>query len=259
MHARALTAWFSLGGPSEWHDFDYLRPAAARRGMAATLLVIFAIAAADVCWARTTVAILYVVPLLLLAQSGQMRYLGRIVGLLVALTLSAYLVKKMMSPNGAATSYFHYSLLNRGLVVAMLIAIGWVLRIWVRWREEQSNPELPDEIRYQDREISATLAMALCAPLVAVIVLVDAFSPANFNLAILYPIPLLICIWTRSRALMWTMLAILLSLAAIAQWAGPPTTDPSPDAVSSLYRNRLLAGSAMVAVTAIVHFWIGRK
>ncbi len=92
-----------------------------------------------------------------------------------------------------------------------------------------------------------------------VIVLVDYFSPANFNLAILYPIPLLICIWTRSRKLMWTMLVLLLALAAIAQFVGPPTTDPTPEAIRSLYRNRLVAGSAMLAMTAIVHFWIGRK
>lgn len=163
MYARSLRAWFSSLDPSEWHDFDYLRPAAGHRGMLVPLLVIFAIAVADVCFAHTTMAILYVVPLLLLAQAGEIRYQGRIIGLLAALTFSAYLIKKMMDPNGSSTSYFHYTLLNRALVVAMLIAVGWVLRFWVRWREEQSNPELPDELRYQDREISATLAMAVCA------------------------------------------------------------------------------------------------
>lgn len=259
MRARASMAWFSSSGPSEWHDVDYLRPAARHWGIAPTLLLTFAIAVADISWPRTTLPVLYIVPLLLLAQLGEMRYLGRIVGLLLALTFSAYLIKKMIDPVGSTQSHFHYSLLNRTIVATMLIAVSYELRIWVRWREDQSSRELPEDLRQQDRDISTTLAVVLGAPLIVLIVLVDVFSPANYNLAILYLVPLLLCVWTRSRPLLWTTLAVLVVLAVIAQNAGPPATDTETVAVAAHFRNRLLAVCTMVCVTAILHFWIGKK
>jgi len=139
----------------------------------------------------------------------------------------------------------------------MLIAVAYVMRLWVRWREEQSIEELPEGFRREDREISETLAVLCCVPLISLLGIVDYFLPANYNLAILYPIPLFIAVWTRNRVLLWALLAALLALAVFAQWAGPPATDP--DAVSTMFRNRVMALFALVAVTVILHRWIGRE
>ncbi len=262
MLSRTLLPFASSREPSEWNDFDYLRPATSRSRTALALLITFLVFVADICWPRTNLSIFYLLPLLLLARPSDLRYLWRIVGLFIALTFSAYLVKKWISPLGATTSYFHYSLLNRSFVAAMLVTMAAVLRLWVRGREEQANPELPETLRYEDREIGATLAVACSAPLVLLTGAIDFLSPANYNVAIFYVVPLFTCLWTRSRLLLWAMLAILLVLATVAPIAGPPSTDPnamSEEAVRSVFRNRVAAGCVLVVVAGILHYWIGRK
>ena len=158
------------------------------------LFVIAWIFVVDISWDRTNVSVLYILPLLLLAQASDVRHLWRFVGLTVLLTFAAFQVKKMMSPLGPTTSYFHFSLFNRAMVAVMLAVMGWFLRMWVRWREDQADPELSESMRHDDQEISATLAVLCCAG--AVGGGGDRHrAPANYNFAILYPIPLFICVW----------------------------------------------------------------
>ena len=131
---------------------------------------------------------------------------------------------------------------SRFIWVLRLRAISttvWLIAPWWRSRSswwagspasgpvgaEQSDRELPDHFRWQEQEVNATLAMLICALLVALIAVVDYFSPANFNLAILYPIPLFIAAWTGSRRLLWSMLATLLLLTLVAHlWVRQPSS-----------------------------------
>ena len=134
--------------------------------------------------------------------------------------------------------------------------MGKVLQLWINWRAEQSEAEVSDSFRYENQQISSTFALLSCAPLVAVIATVDYLSPANLNLAILYPIPLFICGWTRSRSLLWGMLFLLLGLTFIGYWFGQPAT--SANVGISMQKNRVLAALGLVTVTTILHYWMGR-
>jgi len=229
----------------------------AATGVRSLLPMYFAIlwvAALDFGWQRTNVSILYAIPMLLFARSGSTRHLGRIVTLLIALTYAAYLFKKATDPLGASTPYLHFSLLNRTLVAVMLAASAWVMWLWNRWREQEDDPELPTTLRLQDREISSTLAILTCIPMVTVIGAFDIAAPANYNIAILYGIPLFVCVWTGSRKLLWGVLVTLVLLAAIAHLFGPPATDPS--SVFTVGRNRFVALVGLAALTGVLHYTI---
>jgi hypothetical protein len=257
MSSSHVPTWFSDRGPSnEWYDFSYLQPARSNRNAAISLFLMLWIAILDLCTPRTNFSILYIAPLIFFAQSGWMRSGWRVTGLLVALTYGIYFLKNAIQPSGSDLP-FHFRIVNRTLVAVMLVVMGQVLRLWIRRREEQYDAELPESIRRQDEEINATLAILCCAALIVLIALSDFFTPANFNWPILYSIPLFICGWTRSRPLLWTMLILLLVLAAAAFIWGAPPMSPRPG--SYLVLNRMLAGVGMAVVTLILHYWLGRE
>ena len=81
----------------------------------------------------------------------------------------------------------------------------------------------------------------------------DFVSPATYNLAILYPIPLFVCVWTQSHRVLWGMLITLLALSAIAHLFGGPRVDVSD---TLLLRGRLLAAIGLVILTTLLSLWI---
>jgi hypothetical protein len=236
---------------------DQARTARPSRPTAISLLIVAWIAIVDLCWPRTNLAILYVVPLLLIASWGDLKSLRRTVSLIVVLTFAVYFLKNTLMSGISIDSYFDYRLANRTMVGIMIVAMGQVLRKWIVWLREQPDLELPAAFRDQDQEISETLAILCCAPLIAVIAAIDFLAPANYNLAILYPIPLFICGWTRKGRLAWAMLGVLLILTvATYEWGTPPTGDGS---ASHFVRNRVLAALGMICVTTILTTWMRKQ
>jgi hypothetical protein len=257
MSQSHVPAWFSSSGPSyEWHDFSYLQPARSNRNVAVALFLIAWIAALDLFTPRTNFSVLYVAPLVLFAQSGSMKSGWRIAGLLVLLTFGIHFIKNTIYPPPADMP-FVYRQVNRTLVAIMIVGMSQVMRLWIRWRDEQDDEELPESFRSQEEEIGATFAVLCCAPLIVLIAVADFITPANFNWPILYSIPLFVCAWTRSRSLLWGMLALLLVLATVAfVWGAPPL---SPRTDFALQRNRMLAGFGMSVVALTLHHWLGRS
>jgi hypothetical protein len=248
------SAFLSNRPTVEFFGLEYSGPARSSRGIAAFFLMSAWIAIVDVCWPRTNLSILYVIPLLVTAWTGDLQPLRRSVGLPMLLTYVGFVSKYLLY----ATSddyFFNYALFNRTLTVVMLSALGCILVKWIDWRREQLlDSETPEYLRRQDREVSATLAMLCCAPLVTLIAAIDFLVPANYNLAILYPIPLYICGWTSNRRLLWSMLAVLLVLTAVAFEFGPTATDVVDE--RSMVRNRVLAAIGMVGVSVVLSLWM---
>src|SRR4029077_10058697 len=113
MSSGHVPTWFSDKGPSsEWHDFSYLQPARSNRNVAISLFLMLWIAILDLVTPRTNFSILYVVPLILFAQSGRMRSGWRVTGLLVALTSGIYFLKNVISPSGSELPLV-YRMVNR--------------------------------------------------------------------------------------------------------------------------------------------------
>ncbi len=242
---------FSSRLPSaEWYDVDYLKPAASRRGTAIPLLAALWIAAVDLGMARTNLSILYVIPLILFAWHEGAKSIWRAVGVLWVLTFGVYFLKNTIFHSAGEATYFNSRLVNRCFVAIMLAVLAKVLQLWIRWRHEQRDAEVSDSLRQEEQEIGAMLAVLYSAPLLALIAVVDFFAPANYNVAILYPIPLFICAWTRSRPLLWGMLAVMLLLTAIAFVFGTPSFNPGLQA--SLTSNRVLVALGLVAITTFL-------
>ncbi|MGD9723844.1 MAG: hypothetical protein AB7O59_20780 [Pirellulales bacterium] len=246
---------FASREPSyEWYDLAD-RPLARTRGRWGLALVIMLwIAGVDAFWPLTNVAICYLVPLLLLARIGDVRSLWSLTGLMVVLTFGMFFLKNSIAPPDGEASYFDYRLVNRGLVATTLVVLAFFAQLWIRHCQDEAVEDVPDRVRREDREISSTLAMLCCLPLVAVVGAIDFVSPANYNLAILYPIPLFICAWTGNRWLIWGMLVVLVLLSIAAFMWGPPTVD---NVDAALARNRALAAAGMFAVAAVMHTWLG--
>lgn len=228
--------------------------ARSRRRTSLVLLLVFWIAALDLLLQRTNFSILYIAPLLLLVRKGDLRHPWQTAALLVGLTYCIYFLKNAINPLDSYPRYFDYRLVNRSLVAIMILVMTKMIELWWRWKAEQSDCEVPETLRYQDQEISATFAVLVYIPLSAVIAVVDYFVPASFNLPILYIIPLFVCGWTGSRRLLWSMVGVLLTLTTAGYlWGGSPVTD---DLQASLARNRLLAAAGMIVVSAILHLWM---
>src|SRR5262249_15553577 len=112
MASQPFPAFYSAYQPPSLGDIEELPITQAYGSTIKALFVIAWIFVVDISWDRTNVSVLYILPLLLLAQAGNVRHLWRIVGLTIFLTFAAFQIKKMMSPLGPTTSYFHFSLFN---------------------------------------------------------------------------------------------------------------------------------------------------
>jgi hypothetical protein len=252
---RAASTFCTSGGPlPEWHDFVYETNVQFRDRRLPLLLAVLWIAVIDVCWQRTNLAVLYLAPIFLLSESPSPRALWRLALLLIALTYGGFFLKNLIGPARTEDVFIGYRLINRTLVAATIVALVPLIGLWQRTRRTDGDEELPESFRREDDEISATFAALVCVPLVAVIAVIDLFAPANYNLAILYPVPILICAWSRSRSMMWTMLFALQLLSVAAFYWGPSHTLGDE---MSLARNRILTGIVLLVVTAILDYWIG--
>lgn len=237
----------------EWHDFVYEANVPFRDHRLPVLLAVLWIAVVDLCWQRTNLAILYLAPMFLLAESRSPRALWRLAALMVTLTYGGFLLKNLIGPLRYEDAFDVYRLINRTLVAATIVALVPLIVLWQRTRASDGDAELPESFRREDEEISATFAALICLPLVAVIAIIDLVAPANYNLAILYPVPILICAWSRSRSMMWAMLVALQLLSVLAFWWGPALTQGDD---MSLTRNRILTGIVLLVVTVILDYWI---
>lgn len=248
----------SIGPLVEWHQQSYLQPAKSKRRTMLVLFLVLWIAVCDLCLPLTNVAILYIAPLVLMSLfRADSRAIWRLGLTTAVLTYAVYFLKNTINPYYDTLVYFDYRLVNRSLVVLVLLSLAGVLQIWLRTREDEQDAELPDHFRQQDREIGSTIALLLCVPMVIAIAIADFFAPANFNLAILYPLPLFICCWTRSRSLLWSVFVVLAVCAVFCfVWGGQPL----PHHIgASLVRNRILAIISLTAVASVLDYWLTRE
>lgn len=262
MSVQAFPSRFSSRQPiAEGYGPSYLWPARSQRGTLLAISMVVAIAALDLWgdqYVRNNYSVLYVVPLILLAHSGGLRFLWQWAGLMIALTYGVHFLKNFLFPLEIGDpAYFDFRLINRTFSALVILAVSKLLQLWVRWRDDENDAELSDVVRAQDQEVASTLAVLCFAPLIAVIAIIDCLLPAHINLAILYPIPLFVAGWTRSRALLWSMVTALLLLTVLAFVSG--SVSHVPNLYFGLERQRLLAVFAMLAVAINLHVWIGPK
>jgi hypothetical protein len=95
--------------------------------------------------------------------------------------------------------------------------------------------------RLRGGAISLVIALSIAA--------LDILSPSTFNLPILYAIPLVTSLQTRSRPLLWGLAGFSLLLAVVGYMAGVPGT-PGP------LHNRMISGISILLVAVVGHRWM---
>jgi len=243
--------------PQEWHELGYLRPARRTYLSAAASILTVAIAILDISISGNH-SPLFVIPLLMFYWAGALLPLWRSVGPMIAFTYLDLLIKTFIHVQQPGAWFFDLRLLNRTFVAVMIFVLGKSLLVWSRWREDQSDRELPEYFRKQEQEVGATFAMLCCAPLFTLIAVFDLLSPANINCSILYPIPLFICAWTGSRRLLWSVLGLLLVLMVAALYLGPPSTVEVTTRFG-LERSRLVVAAGLIALTLFLNYTLSRS
>jgi hypothetical protein len=98
--------------------------------------------------------------------------------------------------------------------------------------------------------IDRVLAPVLAGLLVVALFASDAAAQAEYNIAVLYALPLVILARTRSGALVWVGLPVLVAATLLGMWVGPP---PAPAHVWNLALNRVLVCIAMVTVAVLLN------
>jgi hypothetical protein len=231
-------------------------PAAAPFVAAATLFAL-AVATADLLTYHVNLPIVYIVPLLLVERAGSRRLLWQAAALLVALTFAGYFAGR--HPDGAepwqALGGARFA--NRAMAALALLAAAGVLHAGITMRERARAarhlwPHDPDGLSY-DRavlSINRVLAPVLAVLLIVALFVSDAVSQAEYNIAVLYALPLVILARTRSRAAIWVGLPVLLAATMLGIWVGPA---PAPGNLRNLVLNRLLVCLAMATVTVLLH------
>ena len=169
---------------------------------------------------------------------------------------------------------------NRTLTVVALGGIGGLSILERRFhlRRSGGGAELDatdtdgrvyEEILQLFKQMTAVLISVV---IVAVVAVADFVTPAQYNLPILYGVPLVICAMTGRRLLLWTMLPVLLVFTYAGYVIGPAssevlghTSDHGPEVVfgssvvvgvPAMLSNRTLAACVMVASALVLHWWV---
>jgi hypothetical protein len=216
-----------------------------------------AVASADLLSYQVNLPILYIVPLLLVERAGRRRVLWQSALLLVALTFAGFFLGRHPSGVDPLDLRAVPRLANRGMAAVMLVAAAGVLHAGIAMRERARRarhlwPHDPDGLSYQLAvlDIERVLAPVLAALLVIALFVSDAAAQAEYNVAVLYALPLVILARTRSAPLLWFGLPILLAATMLGLWVGPA---PSPNHVWNLTLNRVLVCVAMVTVAVLLN------
>jgi branched-subunit amino acid transport protein AzlD len=222
--------------------------------LAAAATLTFVIAAVDLLTYHVNFPIIYIAPLLLIAEVGR-RAILQGAAVAVVLTYAGYFFGSH-PPGVDEWPDLGVRFVNRTLAAAAIIASAGILLLGISMRERAQRlhrwPHDPDGRSFQQVVLSLEriLAPAMAGILVVALFLGDAFARAQYNVALLYCLPLVILARTRSRRLMWAALPLLIMVCLVGLAISPESVGVSP---SVLLTNRLLVCLAMVATAAIIH------
>src|SRR5688500_13285308 len=197
--------------------------------LAAGAVFALSVATADLLTYHVNLPIVYIVALLLAERAGSRRLLWQSAAVLVALTYAGYFFGKH-PPGVDEWPDLGARFVNRTMAATTLIIGAAVLHTGIAMRERAGRgarhawPHDPDGLSYQRAVLSIerVLAPALAGVLVAALFVSDAAAQAEYNIAVLYALPLVILARTRHPAIIWTGLPVLVAATLLGLFVGPP-------------------------------------
>lgn len=235
-------------------EFSASRTARSCRLVAIGLFIL--IAALDLCWPNVNFSMLFSVPLLLLARaSGRVHWIWWYLALLVVSVYSIYFVKYQFIHQQSLPSLWNFRLFNRTFAVIMLTLLGIAAQAWIFWQYERTQLSYLD--RSDEDEVNATAGLVGCVGLGLLITAIDFVSPANYNLPILFVVPLYLVSWLRNQRCLWAAAAIFICLTWIGFFLTPSSTVLGFE--HYLIINRALVSLALVALSTTLSWLIWRR
>ena len=219
--------------------------------------IIAAVALADISLRPLNLASLYMIPMILGAQ--HYRRSSSVLWLAIVLILLNYVGL------GAAYSFHaqhlaRFRIINRGFI-AMALAISALLAVfYIRirdyWQARQAllapNDEEASLLLQAFQMFEDITSCILAAVFAGITFWIDIQLPEEYNLAILYLVPLAVLALTRNRWLLWSATPILLALAYFGFIMGPRGSTPDIDEWV-VQANRAVAAAAIVLAAILFH------
>ncbi len=208
-------------------------------------------------------SILYSIPMYLLAIRLPRMWVGIIAVGLVVLTYCGLFMG--VRPPGLQTAeqlFDNYRMVNRSLssvsILATALVAGWQRQWSMRMLQRvEEDPVLLDHPIYVDLmdqvRFFATLLIALC--ITTSLVIVDWTTTAEFNLPILYVVPMVLCVLSGSVRTIWFIGPILVVLTWAGFWASRDQMQVNP---LLPLMNRIIASLMLIAL-AIVGTYIANR
>lgn len=225
--------------------------------------VVAAVGIVDLLTANINLAILYALPVVIAAQSARGDMVALMAASAIALTYAGYFVGPRAEVGATFVDLLtNYRLFNRTLCATALFAITVMTLIYMsvhmrlaplraEMRERDADRAIHTEVLELCERITA---MTVCAVLVIWVAVMDFLAPHEFNLSILYIVPLASMTWVRSRQLLWTMFAILLICTFVGYLLSFPQHPVNSLLAPFLLRNRFLAALVLFGCTTLLHF-----
>ena len=239
-------------------------PAALRSLMLASALVL-AIAVFDFVTFDINFSILYLLPLLVISRMHRPRVVWQWAFALSVLTFAGYFAGVRGAGMQRWQDLVNFRVVNRGMVVATLIASAALLHIQIGLREivdrrarlVQASAEEEhafDQIIASFDRFATTI---LCVVLIGLVTLTDVLTPPQFNIPILFVLPLVASARIQQRWIVWAIVPLLLLLALAGLYLGPR---PLPTHIKdAMIVNRMIASLVLIGVAIILHGWIGSR
>jgi len=215
-----VTGMHPAGGGNPHGDLTWV---SNRSGKVIVTAVFLVFATLDLCLPNVSFAVLFSVPLLLVIGTGtRVQHVWWYVTIFVLATFSLYFVKYIVIYGDAPETLLNFRLFNRTFVAITLALLGVGAEAWLYWQRERSLLSHTDLT--EEDEVNATAGLVGCISIGLLVAAVDFVSPANFNLPILYVVPLYLVSWLVDRKSIWIAAAALVALTWIGYFVTPPST-----------------------------------
>jgi hypothetical protein len=210
-----------------------------------------ALAVSDALLPRVNLAILYSAPLIAYVFLARRSVPWPLALVVIALAYGGYLPELLFWGTAHDRTLVAFSLANRTLVAAVILAITGLSAsdLW-------PLPASTTRTGYPNAGGNGTIFMGglACAGLVMLLAFMDLRLPDQLNLSILYVLPLCICVWIQSRAVLWIITGLALGAVGVA-FAVAHAHAPWPP---FMLANRMLAAAAVLATALALHLRIWR-
>lgn len=217
--------------------------------------ITLAIVVLDLYFSYISFAVLFSVPLVLLAtRAARLHHIWWYVGLFIIAIYAIYFIKYRVVNQHELDSLFNFRLFNRTFAALTLALLGVGTQAWLYWQHERSLLTYLD--KNDEDEVNATAGVVGCIGLGLLITAIDFVSPANFNLPILFAVPLYLVSWLHDRRSLWITAFTLVGLTWVGAFLTPPPTIKGVEMYT--IANRIVVTVALFSMAMILNWHIAR-